>query len=334
MTDSFEPKEDRPAGEPENPWAWPSNAESGLPSTEPPVWRLADPAGEVTVELPTEPPVVAPPASPVEAPAQPVAAPPQPVVEPVQPVAAQPAWAPAPPVTAPAPPPAPAVTAPTPAPPTDSIFRPSNPTQPIPPIAEPTIAEPLATEQARLAAERAARRDATTAAIASPAPAPVALPAPVVIHKRTNDRFWGALGLFLLRLVVAAIFVVRGTAILVDIPAATAMFAKTVIPEPGLMAIITGVASLLIALSMILGLLTRVSGFGVALIAGGALAFVYWGPWSPFVPGQPGFLGELELLLATVGLLFVFVGAGGWSLDRSFRAGREADKAERAQRTD
>ena len=65
------------------------------------------------------------------------------------------------------------------------------------------------------------------------------------------------------------------------------------------------------------------------VFAGGALAFVMWGPWSPFVPGQPGFLGEFELLLAAVGLLFLLVGAGGWSVDRSFRSARQRDKAER-----
>ena len=69
---------------------------------------------------------------------------------------------------------------------------------------------------------------------------------------------------------------------------------------------------------------------GTEPIAGGALAFVQWGAWSPFVPGQPGFLGELELLLAAVGLTLMLVGAGGWSLDRSFRAGRQRDKAEKA----
>ena len=207
--------------------------------------------------------------------------------------------------------------------PTDSIFRPMSPSQ------EPTTVEQLSDEEAKLAAERAARRDARVAALAATAPVAIAAPAPVIVHKRTNDKFWGSLGLFLLRLVVAAIFAIRGLNIVTDIPAAEATFAKTILPEPQLMAIVTGVASLLIALSLVLGLLTRLAGLGIALIAGGVLAFVLWGPWSPFVAGQPGFLGELELLLAAVGLLFLLIGGGGWSLDRSFRAGRERDKAER-----
>lgn len=219
------------------------------------------------------------------------------------------------------------VPVPSPAP-EDAIFRPPTPTSG--PSPEPTRLEPLSEEEQKLAAERAARRDARVAALAAPAPMPVVAPAPVVVHKRTNDKFWGALGLFLLRLVLAGIFAVRGLNILTDIPAAQAQFATTIIPEPGIMAIVTGVACELIALALLLGLLTRVAGLGIALIAGGALAFVYWGTWSVFVPGRPGFLGEYELLLATVGLLLLLIGGGGWSLDRAFRAGRERDKRERA----
>jgi len=216
-------------------------------------------------------------------------------------------------------------------PPTEAIFRPPSPSSP---GYEPTTMEPLSLEEQKLAAERAARRDARAAALAAPAPEPVAAPAPVVIHKRTNDKFWGSLSIFLLRIVLAGIFAIRGLGILTDIPAAEAEFAKTVLldypPGPQVTAIVTGVGSLLIALSLLLGLLTRVAGLGIALIAGGALALVYWGPWSLFMPGQAGFLGEYELLLAAVGILLLCIGGGGWSLDRSFRAGRERDKRERA----
>lgn len=215
--------------------------------------------------------------------------------------------------------------------PAEAIFRPASPSSS--PSPEPTRVEPISEEEQKLAAERAARRDARAAALAAPPPQPVVAPEPVVIHKRTNDKFWGSLGLFLLRIVLAGIFAVRGLNILTDVPAAQAEFAKTILadiqPGPQLWAIITGVASLLIALALLLGLLTRVAGLGIALIAGGALALVYWGPWSPFVAGQAGFLGEYQLLLATVGVLLLFIGGGGWSLDRSFRSGRERNKQER-----
>ena len=211
--------------------------------------------------------------------------------------------------------------------PSDAIFRDSP--------SEPEGREALSGEEQKLAAERAARREARLAALAATAPAPVVTPAPVIIHKRTNDKFVGSLGLFLLRLVVAGIFAIRGLNILTDLEATQAMIAKTIIPEPYVMAIVLGVASLLIALALVLGLLTRLAGVGILAIAGGALAFVMWGGWNIFLPGhpdpgQPAFLGEFELLLATVGLAFVCLGAGGWSLDRSFRAGRERGKAERA----
>lgn len=221
-----------------------------------------------------------------------------------------------------------------PTPPADAIFRPPSPVSPTP---EPTRVEPLSEEEQRLADERAARREARVAAFAAPAAEPAPEPQTVVVHKRTNDRFWGSLGLFLLRLVLVGIFTIRGLNLLTDLPAAEAQFAQTVLADypPGALmwALITGVACVLIALSLLLGLLTRVAGLGVALIAGGALAFVYWGPWSPIVPGRPGFWGEYELLLAAVGLLLLCIGAGGWSLDRSFRAGRERNKRERAAET-
>jgi uncharacterized membrane protein YphA (DoxX/SURF4 family) len=212
--------------------------------------------------------------------------------------------------------------------PTDSIFRPPSPTSG--PEFEPTRVQELTDEEQKLAAERTARRDARTAALAATAPAPLVAPEPVIVHARTNDKFWGSVGLFCLRLVLAAILAVRGLNILTDIPAAQAQLAQTVIPYPSIMAIVTGVAALLIALSLILGLMTRLAGLGIALIGGGALAFIQWGNWSPFIAGRPGFLGDYELLLTAVGILLLCIGAGGWSLDRSIRAGRSRDKAERA----
>ena len=184
----------------------------------------------------------------------------------------------------------------------------------------------LSEEERKLAAERAARREAREAALAAPDVRTVVKPEPIVMTRRSTDRFAGSFGLFVLRLVVAAILAVRGLAIVTDLPAAEAQFAATIIPEPSIMAMVTGFAALAIAVALVFGLLTRLAGFGVMLIAGGALALVQWGSWSPFVTGRPGFLGELELLLATVGLLLLCVGGGGFSLDRSFRKSREKER--------
>ena len=209
--------------------------------------------------------------------------------------------------------------------PTQAIFRDS----PVDAIPDP-YADPMSEEAQKLAAERAARKEARDAALAATAPVPVVTPEPVVIKQRTNDKFFGALGVFLLRLVVAGIFGIRGYQMLGDLAATQERLASTLLaPYAQILAIVIGSVHLAIALALILGLLTRVAGLGVALVAGGALGLVWWGPWSPFVAGQAGFLGELELLLTAVGVLLLFIGGGGWSIDRSFRSARARDKAAR-----
>jgi putative oxidoreductase len=207
--------------------------------------------------------------------------------------------------------------------PDDSIFRAGAAVAPTAVLE--TEQEPSA-EERKLAAERAARREAREAALAAPDVRAVAAPEPVVITRRTTDRFLGGFALFLLRLVVAAIMAVRGLEIVMNPAAAEQLFATTIIPEPAIMAMVTGVAALAIAVALVFGLLTRVAGLGVTLITGGALAFVLWGNWSPFVPGRSGFVGEFELLLAAVGLVLLCVGGGGFSLDRSFRKSRERNR--------
>jgi uncharacterized membrane protein YphA (DoxX/SURF4 family) len=190
-------------------------------------------------------------------------------------------------------------------------------------------------EERRLAAERTALREARAAALTSagtPEPAVGEAVAPIVQQvvevKRTTDGFWGSLGLFLLRLVMAAIFGLWGVQMLLDPAKTQALFATTLLSYP-ILATIVPVASLLIAVSMVIGLATRYAAFGAALIAIGALVLVYWGSWSILLPNGFGFYGETELVLAVVSLLLVFIGAGGWSLDGSLRRARAADKAAR-----
>lgn len=208
-------------------------------------------------------------------------------------------------------------------------------------------------ERERLLAERAARREARLAALAPVEPDPqvqasparqVGRPAPaagatlgsgasaadtvpvrtetVRVTERSTDKFAGALALFLLRLVVAAIVGIRGLYHLLNLPATTELVQGTVLPYASILAIALGAAEVAIAVALVFGLLTRLAGIGLMLVAGGALGFVLWGPWSPFIAGQAGFTGELELLLVAVGALFLLVGAGGWSVDRGFRTRR------------
>lgn len=203
-----------------------------------------------------------------------------------------------------------------------------------------TDAQAVTEEERRLAAERAARRDARAAALtatavapatpaASPAPAPV-VAVPTREVRRTTDGFWASLGLFLVRLVMAAIFGIHGVQMLVQTAATQALFGGTILPMPATLGLVTAVASVLIAISMLLGLATRYSAIGAALIGVGSLALVYWGSWGVFAPGQFGFLGEGVLLVTAVGLLLTFIGGGSWSLDHSLRAARHRDKATRA----
>ncbi len=211
------------------------------------------------------------------------------------------------------------------------------------PIGAAAAAAAVTEEEHRLAAERAARRDARSAAFTSDAPtaiaepvaalpaAPVAVAGPVRI-KRTTDGFFASFGLFWFRLVMAAIFGLRGAQMLLNPAATQAYFAEhTILPMPGLMGMITGGASVLIAVALVLGLATRAAGLGMLLIGAGALVLAFWGPWSLLDPSGFGVLGETQLLAAAAGLVLLFVGAGGWSLDRTLRAGRERDKAERAE---
>ena len=233
-----------------------------------------------------------------------------------------------------------------------SVFRPERavgavdaPHTPAEPGPESEAEAAVRREQERLAAERQARREARLAAL-NPAPvhpaeatlaaAPVAAAAAPRVeaqaparHVRYTDRFLPSLGLLLLRLAVAAIVGLHGLDKLLNPARATEVYANTVLPQPQLVAIGVGVLEVGIAIALVFGLLTRVAGVALAGVAIATLAFVLWGPWSPFPAGKAGFVGELELLLAAVGVLFAVVGAGGWAIDRGFRARRAADAAAR-----
>lgn len=213
-------------------------------------------------------------------------------------------------------------------------------------------------ERERLVAERAARREARLAALA-PAPEPEpqhvaatpqyatpvaagtgataasAVPVrteTVTVTQRSTDRFAGSLGLFLLRLVTAVIIGIHGMQHLLNLPAATQMIQETVLPAPSILAVVLGAAEVAIAIALVFGLLTRLAGLGLALVAGGALAFVRWGSWSPFKPGESGFSGELELLLVAAACCSCSWGpVAGRSTTASAPVGRRRGTPERPQ---
>lgn len=140
--------------------------------------------------------------------------------------------------------------------------------------------------------------------------------------KPTTDKFFGAFGLFLLRVVAAAIIGLHGFAKAMDIEAVQQMLANTVIPEPVIVSYVLTGAEVGIALALLFGVLTRLAGAGLAAIGIGALVFVHW-VGNPFVGNA--LTGELELLLGAVGVLFLLLGAGGWSVDAAFRRRRAAE---------
>jgi putative oxidoreductase len=133
------------------------------------------------------------------------------------------------------------------------------------------------------------------------------------------DRWDGAMGLLVLRIVVAAIFAIRGLQKVQHLDVTRTQFAQIGIPYADTMAFVVGVCEVAIAIALIFGIAIRIVGLGIAAIAIGALVYVKWRTNTIFTDGQPGFVGELELLLAAVGLMFAGVGGGGWTVDRRFR---------------
>lgn len=181
-------------------------------------------------------------------------------------------------------------------------------------------------ERDRASERAAAKAERQRALGVKSQPTPVDEPADPTPTKHNTDRFLGSLGLFLLRLVTAAVMGVHGAQKLLDLDGTTQFFSSTALPYPGVLAPLTAVAEVLIALALVLGLLVRAAGLGVLLVAVGALVFVHWYQ-NPFQAGQSGFGGEGELLLAGIGLLFICVGGGWWGVDAAMRRGRARRKA-------
>lgn len=175
-----------------------------------------------------------------------------------------------------------------------------------------------------LAAQRA-QRDRALGKVA-PATGPD-IAAPVYV-KPTNDRFHASLGLFLLRLVTAGIMGVHGYQKLTNIAGTEKMMQSIGMPSPHWTAWGTGIAEVLAAVALLFGVFTRLAGLGVAAIGILALLYVKWRHGNPFAGQQSGFSGEIELLLAAVGVAFFFLGAGRWSIDGSVRTSRQKAKLE------
>lgn len=182
------------------------------------------------------------------------------------------------------------------------------------------------TERDRASERAAAKAERQRALGVKSRPTPVEETPDPTPTKHNTDRFLGSLGLFVLRLVTAAVMGVHGVQKLLDLGGTTQFFSSTALPYPEVLAVVTAVAEVLIALALVLGLLVRAAGLGVLLVAVGALVFVHWFQ-NPFQAGTPGFAGEGELLLAGIGLLLLCVGGGWWGIDAAMRRGRARRRA-------
>lgn len=143
---------------------------------------------------------------------------------------------------------------------------------------------------------------------------------------------FGSFGLFVLRLITAAILGIVAYQVLYSIDATAEFLTRQpLIPEPRLVAWILGFTLAAMAVMLVIGLGVRVVGLVLAALAIAALALVRWGSFSPFVDGMEGFLGDKDLLLAGVGILFLSLGGGRFGIDgviaRSREEAREARRA-------
>lgn len=83
---------------------------------------------------------------------------------------------------------------------------------------------------------------------------------------------------------------------------------------PGLLQVLVVFVEVVGGLALVLGLLTRLAGLGLVCIMLGALFQHHWPKGDVFVaPGKPNY--EMPLVYAALGLTFLALGAGPWSLD-------------------
>jgi putative oxidoreductase len=120
------------------------------------------------------------------------------------------------------------------------------------------------------------------------------------------------IGITILRIATGAIFAVHGAQKLFvyGFDGVTGAFAGMGIPFPGITGPLTGLVEFFGGLALIVGLLTRFAGFGLAATMLGAIGFVHLAAGF-FAPNGVEF--PLSLLAATSAL--AAVGAGRYSFD-------------------
>ncbi len=180
--------------------------------------------------------------------------------------------------------------------------------------------------QEQLAAERRARQERLGVVPTSSDNETRATP---VKPTPTTDKWHGAFGLFVLRLITAVVVGVTGYQMLTPIQETVAALEPTMIPEPRLAAWIAGFTLAFLAILLVLGFAQRLVGLLLMVYGIGMLVFVRWGTFNPFLEGFEGFVGDKELLLVGIGLLLLLLGGGRWGIDGAIRGSRARSRAER-----
>ncbi|HST07088.1 MAG TPA: DoxX family protein [Gemmatimonadaceae bacterium] len=118
-----------------------------------------------------------------------------------------------------------------------------------------------------------------------------------------------SLGLLVLRVAVAAVFIHHGyqKLFVYGISGVTGAFTHMGVPMPGLMGPFIGILEFFGGIALIIGLLTRLVALGLACDMLGAIFLVLWSK------GFGGF--ELEFLLCGGSLALALAGAGRFSVD-------------------
>lgn len=150
------------------------------------------------------------------------------------------------------------------------------------------------------------------------------------LTKRVTDKFFGSLGLFLLRIGLATVLAVIGWQVLTDQTGYTAGLVEGGVPEAyaGIVALISGIGLLVTTLLLVLGWGTRVVSAIATIGSVAILVFFRFGPFNPIMPDSSGFYGDRDLLITLIFFLLVMLGPGGWSVDYAYRRGRQKSKLE------
>jgi len=182
-------------------------------------------------------------------------------------------------------------------------------------------------EVARRRAEEREERDRQLGKVqplaSAPAPVPYALP--------TTYKAFPTLGLLLLRLVTAGVVGIRGFMHAMDIAGLQKLWADHTIlaPQAQTVAWVQTGLEVAIAVMLVFGLGTRIAGALLAALAGCLLGLMLWGAANPFQAGLVGFIGEIEVLLAAVGIFFLTTGGGRAAIDGTIHKGRIDAKNDR-----